>query len=214
MQIPVNLQISMPIQAALFRAAQSAMSTIVLTHGKSLDLSRLSFIRYSLHLLRDPGLDALIECQFAESQTSEAGTHYVAKLDMSSNEQLFAKAQFEIIDRKRGLKTSILRNLYQPLERIKGDFDDHLINFENIFEKYSGQNLPSQFEEKWPNETLLIAATETSDLNQAADIHINFHVFGAADSKLPCTIRRAKGLGSERDLIEIIQDETLIAQLN
>lgn len=216
MQISLIFQNSLPSKLAIFRAAQSAMSTAILTKANAFDLSRLSLIRYSCQAKETPkSSEILAHCEITLGETSNAGSHHLVRIELCEGDQTpFACAEFEIIDRKRGLKSSVLRNLWEPKTRISGDFEQKSVTLENIFEQHPALCELKSEEEKWPLEALFAAGIEGSLSAQVLNFHVNFLLFGSANSETPCEIRVSKSLTANPGLIEIIQENVLIAQVN
>lgn len=129
MQISLPFNRSIPIEAAVLQAARSALTTALLSDKKVFDLSRLTLLRFTIDTLGQnwpDQVDALV--QMRESKSGQGGQHYLIKIDLGQ-----ATVEFEIIDRKRGLKSEILRNISsqylepEDISLIIGEGDDQAL---------------------------------------------------------------------------------------
>jgi hypothetical protein len=215
MSITLTLSESSPLQLAVFTAARSAMTTLLLADPRVFDLSRLTLIRYTLKIDPSRRSNAVTaHSEILELKTSEAGKHHVVRVEMAQlGLSPWASVEFEIIDRKRGLKTSILHNLSAPEFRIESEIDRKIVHLEALLEKYPHLASFIQKDGRWPFEFLLLAALEQKSREQGPEIQINYHVFGSASASFPCEIIEAKSLAAQPGLIEIIQGNVLIAQV-
>jgi hypothetical protein len=107
MQISLPFHHSTPIEAAILKTARSALTTALLSHKHVFDLSRLSLLRFTIETLGQEWPDELnAQVEIKETESEPAGQHYLVKIDLGQ-----AIVEFEIIDRKRGLKSDVLRNI-------------------------------------------------------------------------------------------------------
>jgi hypothetical protein len=186
MQFSLPISQSLPIEAALLQAGQSAMTTVILSQKKVFDLSRLSLLRFTIE---NPSpnwpSEVSVQAEMVEGKTSEAGKHYVIQVDLGQG-----SVEFEIMDRKRGLRSQLLRNLHTPQKRALEGAPTKELTLQGV----EG--------EVWPVASLMLAA-----LPSPAPKQFSFHIYGAAVAARPIAVR-ANG-----DLVELVQENALIAQL-
>lgn len=186
MQIPVSLSKTLPLHVSLLLAARSALTTALLAHQKTFDMSRLTLLYYDMKLKGQVWQSELVaQTEISQGEATPAGQRYHASVEIGA-----ARLDFELLDRKRGLKKTLLHHLQTPEQRISSP---------NSHEEV----VPTTLEEGvWTLEQLLSAAQPDS---QAANFR--FYIYGVADSARSIQLLREGGL------LEIIQENALIAQL-
>src|SRR6478752_6515109 len=101
-----------PLLAAI-DGAQRAVTTALIAYPKVFDFSRLTLLKLRLSLDHinciEPGA---VSTEITEGASVKAGQNYVVRVNWPTG-----KFEFEILDRKRGLKASLLHNLHNPTSR-------------------------------------------------------------------------------------------------
>lgn len=186
MQIPLSISQTLPTQAALLFAARSALTTALLSHDKTFDLSRLSLLRFTMTNANAAcACELMAQVEISQGKAAEAGQHYLICVTLDQT-----RIEFELLDRKRGLKKSILHHLHAPERRLAEDLPKKEVSYQLV----GG--------ECWPLEQLLIAAQMGS-----VGSDFSFFLYGVADSARPVAVLHDQGL------TEILQEKVLIAQL-
>ena len=171
---------------ATIDAAQRAVTTALIAYSKVFDFSRLTLLKLKIDLdhinCNDP---MALSTEVIPGEAQEAGQIYVVRVN-----GLSAKFEFEILDRKRGLRASLLHNLHSPADRAP---------IESRRKELKSQDLT---EDNFGVLTLIgLLAPEG-----CTDVHGEFSFFGSLD----------QGLGTELiwspQITEIVQSDVLIAQ--
>lgn len=132
MRMPMKIQLSMPatptFEESVLSAAKIAMSTWLLGQKTPMDLSRMSLIGYELEIIaatKSPELVAIVK---VEKKASDEGNRFVLAVSIGPEDSdPNAIVRFEILERKRGLKTDVLRNISE----IAHSFENTSYNFCN-----------------------------------------------------------------------------------
>lgn len=213
MQIPLVLPRFLPLPSSLFSAARSAMSTLLCVEARASDLSRLSLIRCSLQIRNfiDEGNEVLAQTKMTEFKMTQAGKHHQVCVQFRRKDQIISAIEFEIVERKRGLKSQILQNLAAPKFRLAPVPEQRSVKLEELLEKYPVLENAPWIKETWPLEGILALALEEIGEGSGCDTQIEFQLFGAASSQIPCEIVGSENLGHR--VIELTQGSELIAQI-
>lgn len=174
---------SSPLLAAI-DAAQRAVTTALISYSKVFDFSRLTLLKLRLDMDHINCNDQ-VATGVIPGESQEAGQIYTVRVKWPK-----AKFEFEILDRKRGLKASLLHSLHSPTVRAPLDAERKELT------------IPGLTEEKFGVLTLieaLIPGTCTS-------VHGEFSFFGSFDQ------REAAELILSPKIAEIVQSDVLIAQ--
>lgn len=109
MQFTIHIPKHPSQHIALLQAGRSALTTALLSHSHVFDMSRLSLLRFTLKKRAEvQSGPAKAHVEMTTNQESAAGQHYLIRADFD-----FGVAEFEIVDRKRGLRSNVLRELPQ-----------------------------------------------------------------------------------------------------
>jgi hypothetical protein len=171
---------------ACIDAGRRALTTVILAQKHVFDFSRLSLLRVDFEISgSDFPSDITVQTEISDSIQREAGKSFIISAKWPN-----AKVDFEILDRNRGLKASLLHSLHEPERRASPESES---------KELSIQDLTDDFE---PLDWLI-----TELLRHRSQTKGQFLFFGSVEKKMPVKIVKSP------EIVEILQSDVLIAQL-
>lgn len=174
---------SSPLLATI-EAAQRAVTTALISYSRVFDFSRLTLLKLRVELDHANYMDQAVT-EVVQGEAQEVGQIYIVRANW-----LGAKFEFEILDRKRGLKASLLHSLHVPCIRAPLDAERKELTIQALTEENFG--------------VLILVATLLPE--KCTDVHGEFAFFGSFDPKLPTELILSP------EIAEIVQSDVLIAQ--
>ena len=206
---------SLPNELAVFKLAQETLSTVILRDGKDLDLSRLTFLAFNAQIVKPLAGPISTTGRLTHKKEVEAGTQHQVDIQLfNENIAQAAKANFSVLERKRGLRSSILRNLNAPNPLNITKEPSKTVFFRDILQKYLQLQNTTMASGIWSLGALFAAAMQEEVFTQNLEIEVNFEVFGNANSLKPCDLFLGNSINAHQKVVEIKQNGHTIAHLN